>query len=76
MDEKDFEIAALAELMERESAIIIARRAAALSPRPVDFDGSCPECGGDIPDGRVAAGYFVCVDCVGEKEHRKRLTGI
>lgn len=75
MDEKDFEAAAQLELLERESAIIKARRAAALSPRPDDFDGSCPACGTDIPHARIAAGYYVCVDCVRESELRRRLMG-
>lgn len=73
MDEKDFETAAELELMQRQSGIERARKAAN-SERPPDFDGTCPECGSDMDPARVAVGYYVCVDCVTEQELRKKLT--
>jgi RNA polymerase-binding transcription factor DksA len=75
MDEREFEIAAWLEQMERDQAIHTTRKRAVTPPLPDDFDGSCPECGADIPEARVAAGYGVCVDCVCESEHRRRTQG-
>lgn len=72
MDEKDFEIAAQLEQMERDSAIAKVRHRAIRASPPPEFDGSCT-CGADIPPGRIAAGYWVCVDCVAEEELRNRL---
>lgn len=72
MDEKDFEAAANLELMERVSAIEKARKAVNRQPPP-DFDGTCPECGAEIPPKRIAAHYFTCVDCVAEQEYQGRL---
>ena len=72
MDEKDFETAAALEQLARDVAISQARRQVGSDP-PEGFDGSCPECGVEIPPKRVAAGYFTCVDCVEERELRKRL---
>lgn len=72
MDEKDFERAAELEQMERQTAIDRARSHIARMPPP-NFDGSCPECGVDIPAPRISAGYYVCVDCVEEAEYLARL---
>ncbi len=73
MDEKDFESAAAAELMERELGIDRAHKAARTHTRPPDFDGTCGQCGADVQPDRIAANYFLCVDCVAEQEHAKRL---
>jgi RNA polymerase-binding transcription factor DksA len=73
VDEKDFEIAAQLELLERESAINKARKGAVTQMPPPDFDGTCPLCGAEIPLRRVAIKYYVCVDCVAEQEQRNKL---
>lgn len=33
----------------------------------------CQECGDDMPEGRRALGFSVCVPCAGEGERRKSL---
>jgi hypothetical protein len=71
MDEKDFEIAALLELMQRESGIEQARKTMQ-HVVPPDYDGSCLECGSPVEPGRVALGYYVCVFCVAEQELRRK----
>lgn len=72
MDEKDFEIAAQLEQMARENAIAKARKQAHSEP-PAGFDGTCPLCEAEIPPARIAAGYYICVDCATGQEHRSRL---
>ena len=74
MDEFDFERAAQFELQMRELAITAARiKQREAHIRPEEFDGSCLDCGGEIPELRLAAGYYRCVDCVRAKELRERL---
>jgi hypothetical protein len=72
VDEKDFEIAAQLEQLERDSAINKARQSARILPAPPDFDGTC-DCGTEIPPKRIAMGYFRCVDCAFEGELKTRL---
>jgi RNA polymerase-binding transcription factor DksA len=71
VDEREFEIAAELEELERQSGIFQAQRAVKVT-RPETFDGHCVLCEADIPPARVACGYFQCVDCVGEFERRKK----
>ena len=70
MDELD--IAAELEQRYRDAAIAMARGSGPLA-RPSDFDGTCPVCETEIPPERIALSYFVCVDCVREKELKARL---
>lgn len=46
-------------------------RAAAQQTRPPDFSGDC-SCGEPVPPGRIALGYYNCVDCQSAKETRSR----
>jgi len=73
VDEAHFEMAAAMELLARETAINKARSAVSQSHvRPDGFDGACPGCSEVIPQQRVDAGYFVCVDCKTEEEARRK----
>lgn len=40
--------------------------------KPIDFDGHC-ECGDEIPEARIAAGYYNCVTCQSKIERRSKL---
>ena len=40
---------------------------------PEDYDGTCPECGEDVPEARQALGFYNCVACQTTSESlRKR----
>jgi RNA polymerase-binding transcription factor DksA len=40
--------------------------------KPEDFDGCCA-CGDEIPEARIAAGYYNCVICQSAEEHKRKL---
>lgn len=40
--------------------------------KPENFDGHC-ECGDEIPEARIAAGYYNCVTCQSKIERRSKL---
>ena len=39
---------------------------------PTDYDGTCPDCGEDVPDERQALGFYNCVDCQTIQENLMR----
>ena len=51
------------------------RRELAQNAIPPDWDGTCPDCGSEVPKARVVAtGSMLCVDCKTEQEYRARFT--
>ena len=72
MDEKYVEMAA--ELADNEIAEGISRSRRFFKPRPLNFDGLCTECGGDIPSGRLKTGACTCIDCQEALEGKARTT--
>jgi len=48
-------------------------RAGSTGIRPVDYDGTCPDCGIAVPPARVALAFYNCVDCQTEEERRTRM---
>jgi RNA polymerase-binding transcription factor DksA len=59
MDEKYLEVAEKTTDLLVNDAIA---RAQVRQVRPKDFDGSC-RCGEEVPEGRIAGGYYNCVRC-------------
>lgn len=70
MDEKNLEQA------EELAASMIASgiaRAGIKKKRPEDFEGICPDCAiEEVPEERVALGYYNCVACQSKEEARGR----
>jgi len=59
------------ETVFRERAILAIRRQ---EKPPADFDGeNCTECGGDIPEARLALSKFRCVGCQEIWERQSKL---
>lgn len=51
------------------------RRELAQTAIPSDWDGTCPDCGAEVPKARVVVtGSMLCVDCKTEQEYRSRFT--
>ena len=44
-----------------------------MQSRPADFEGRCIECEGYLPEPRIDAGYYRCVECVGAEERREKM---
>lgn len=61
MDENFLERADELNRSEIEAGIARARNNGGRA-RPADFDGTCT-CGDEIPEARVALGYYRCVRC-------------
>lgn len=69
MDEKYLEQAdAFAESLVVEGL----ERSRVQQQKPDGFDGHCA-CGDEIPDARITAGYYNCVNCQTKIERRKKL---
>ena len=71
MDENQFEMAERLQSAQRESALILAHRAAAPQTHP-DFDGEhCLACEEPINPLRLALGRMRCVDCQSRLEKQR-----
>lgn len=68
MDEKFVELADAIQ----EAAIEAARARVTnqKQARPDDYEGDCTECGEEVPERRIALGFFNCVPCQERKERR------
>ncbi len=66
MDEKELELADAITALAIESGI---KRSRQRSVMPADFDGHC-SCGDEIPQGRIAFGYYNCTECQTAFERR------
>lgn len=74
MDESHMEHAARITQAAVDAEQARVRRALAAVAIPPDWDGSCPECGDDVPAERVrVTGAMLCVACKTAQEHRSRL---
>jgi RNA polymerase-binding transcription factor DksA len=71
MDEKQMELADALTNSIIEGAISKARLT---QVRPKNYEGFC-ECGAEVPQRRVDAGYFNCLFCQEHIEHRKKYYG-
>lgn len=58
-----------------EHAVAAAQQRANPAP-PVDFDGENCACGTPIPEKRLEAGRYNCIDCQRAKEHNNKLRGL
>ena len=68
------DLATLQEMHQTEMAIAQVRQQAERK-MPEGFDGSCEECGNDIPPERIALKFYNCVECQRVLENRKKLFG-
>lgn len=73
MDERYLEHAERLTYAQTQEAQDRIRRALAQTAIPPDWDGSCPDCGAEVPKARVVAtGSMQCVDCKEKEEYRGR----
>ncbi len=71
MNEKILEFVEEQLQQDLEEQVAKVRRAAVVKV-PDDFDGSCTECGEDIPKGRLKTGAITCIECQNRKENRSK----
>ncbi len=70
MDENQFEQADRLTTAAIESGIERARRK---QKPPEGFDGTCSDCGTDVPPQRVSLSLYNCVECQSTIERRSRI---
>ena len=71
----DENVLLMAEALARSEVEEGVRRAVAKLPKqPVNFDGLCEDCGGEIPAPRIKFGATTCVTCQTLRERRASLT--
>lgn len=72
MDEKYYEMAERLSTATIEAGINHIRKS--VQSRPVHFVGQCT-CGEDVPQARIDAGYYNCVDCQSATETQRKQHG-
>ena len=68
MDEKYFEVAESLSARAVEEAVRRIRNSK--QERPMNFAGEC-SCGEQVPEARIALGYYRCVTCQSRLERRR-----